>query len=416
MTKTTKSFLPFILLFLVVMLTLGLGTVLAADSPELYIPSEIPASPDSQVDIPIQFTSNGNEISSMAFSLDYDHTMLTFDSSIPYSITFNLPAGIVGSCTVDEADTDGEIDCIVVDPMAPLAPVPDGIFLTIKLATLNVPDNSIAYVNFAAEPPPSFGNTEGNSVDGTTVDGSVKIGSTSSKVYMPAIIKHIPPTPTPTPEFTHTPTSTLPPGETPTKTPTPTPTSTPIEPTCTDYVVNGDFEDTSDEENDDDGWEIPVTSYSASFSTAKAHSSERSLLTGIKDSAQNTYSWSSGYQVVSLPGNATKAQLTFWNFPRSGETLVQRLAASLWMRLAGVSTSEPHAFDIQYVAVEDLSLGTDAEIVFWQVSDSREWEEVSINLKDYAGHVIKIWFTTYNDGNDGVTAMYVDDVALEVCR
>jgi hypothetical protein len=33
----------------------------------------------------------------------------------------------------------------------------------------------------------------------------------------------------------------------------------------------------------------------------------------------------------------------------------------------------------------------------------------------HAGKTVKVHFGAYNDGWDGVTAMYVDDVSLEIC-
>ena len=281
------------------------------------------------------------------------------------------------------------------------------------MATLNASDGTTAPVNFSTDPAPSFGRTDGQSEPGTGVDGSVKFGKTSWLGYLPLLFKQtpIPTTVTPPPE---TPTDT-PPPETPTPgTPIPeTPTPTPE---CDNVILNGGFEDESDGENDGYGWELPVTAYSASFSDDKAKSGAWSLFSGIFDTSGNTYSWSSGYQIVSVPGASTDAALTFWNYPRSGESTVQRLSANIWARIVGVTPNTPLAFDMQYIAVEDLTAGTEADVLFWQISDSREWEEVELDLIDYAGHTIRIWFTTFNDGYDGVSSMFVDDVSLEVCE
>jgi bacillopeptidase F (M6 metalloprotease family) len=37
------------------------------------------------------------------------------------------------------------------------------------------------------------------------------------------------------------------------------------------------------------------------------------------------------------------------------------------------------------------------------------------DLTVYAGSTIKLQFGTYNDGFGGVTAMYVDDVSMQIC-
>ena len=176
--------------------SIGIGTAIAAtdNTPSLTIPSEILSEPNSVVDIPVSFAGDGNLIANLAFSIDYDETWLDYDPLEPDSITFNLPADNFGSCVVDKTDTDGEIDCTVVDPLAPLNPIPDGSFLTIKLQTLNPPGVTIADVDFSQDPPASFGNTDGQSIAGVAVDGSVKIGYnlSSGKIYLPILKKTLP--------------------------------------------------------------------------------------------------------------------------------------------------------------------------------------------------------------------------------
>jgi bacillopeptidase F (M6 metalloprotease family) len=48
-------------------------------------------------------------------------------------------------------------------------------------------------------------------------------------------------------------------------------------------------------------------------------------------------------------------------------------------------------------------------------SDDRRWIPYHFDLTAYAGQTIKLYFGVYNDGWDGVTAMYVDDVSLKLC-
>jgi hypothetical protein len=157
------------------LLTLGPSVVQAASqvAPELMIPSLIPADANSVVVIPVQFTGNQNDISSLAFSVDYDNTWLNFNSTLPFSITLNLPGGFTGDCTVDNNDLDGEIDCYVLDPITPISVLPDGVIASIRLETLNAPDGTIAPVGFSTDPDVTFGNTQGQFVSGTSVDGSV---------------------------------------------------------------------------------------------------------------------------------------------------------------------------------------------------------------------------------------------------
>ena len=51
----------------------------------------------------------------------------------------------------------------------------------------------------------------------------------------------------------------------------------------------------------------------------------------------------------------------------------------------------------------------------WERTNTQVWENRIVDLTRYAGWIIKPHFGTYNDGVDGYTTMYVDDVSLEIC-
>jgi hypothetical protein len=265
------------------------------------------------------------------------------------------------------------------------------------LRTLNPANTVTAPVLFSTAPSPSFGNDEGQSVSGTSQGGSVRIGEGVWDIFLP----NVPKQPTPTP--TNTPTATLPPDVIPTKTPSPTPTDQPG--TCSELLVNKGFENNT-------GWVIPATVYSAKYTNSKSHSGSRSMLTGITVPGDNIYSYSSAYQTVTIPGNAKSAKLEFWNYPMSGETLAQFAFPFVTHILLGL---KPMAFDMQYVAIVDDDTGF-GEIVFWQLSDRQTWARETVDLLDHKGNTIQVFFTTFNDGADSITSMYVDDVSLEVCK
>jgi hypothetical protein len=81
---------------------------------------------------------------------------------------------------------------------------------------------------------------------------------------------------------------------------------------CSEAIINGSFENNS-------GWELPPTEYTAGYSTSEAHTGGRSMRTGIVNSADNRYSYSSARQIVSIPSGTTSAYLTFWIKPFSGQ-------------------------------------------------------------------------------------------------
>jgi hypothetical protein len=185
-------------------------------------------------------------------------------------------------------------------------------------------------------------------------------------------------------------------------TPTPTPTIPPGG--CDDLIDNSGFEKTR-------SWDIPITVYPASYSTDRAHSGSRSMRTGIVSAYDNQYSYSDAGQWVTIPGNATSAKLYLWEYSSSSEYAMLALPE----RPDGKHISEMNlSSDSQYVLVLN-PYGYILETLLLQRSNAKSWVSHEFNLKKYAGQTIKIQFGTYNDGWNGITSMYVDDVTLEVC-
>jgi hypothetical protein len=412
------------------------------EGPDLSIPDLIEAQPASSVVVPVTFKANGTQIASMVFSIDYNEQWLSFDPDVPDAVVLTIPTneGFIGGCSFDETDTDGEIDCYVLDFSEPLAPLPDGVFLELIIQTGNPLSPVIASLNFATDPSPSFGNVEGESESpGLIQSGSVMIGQVEMEPvgWLPIIPKadqYIPPTrtPTPIPADTATPTptvtQTLPPGVTPTETatptatqpsqpthtptptatqsgntPTPTPTRTPTATTnpCDDIIVNGGFETF-------EAWEIPITTYPAAYSQAKAHSGAWSMRTGITDPGDDVYSFSDAYQVVFIPADTDTATLGFWIYTFSEEARLGYLK-SLLQPLGPFQGEQVYAYDFQYLMINTVIKQS------WTL-DNRIWEYHELDLTSYTNQWVEVRFGTYNDGFDGVTAMYVDDVTLSICH
>ncbi len=154
-----------------------------SDSPALVI-SDGSAAPGDEVTVPVTFTANGNNITSMIFSVDYDESRLSFDDSdgdgdgMPDAVSLSIPGAFNGSVTFDGSDNDGEIDLFIADTFPPLATLPDGVMATITFTVLADASGDAA-INFSSEPAASFGNTGGQSVAGTTDDGLLSISGSS---------------------------------------------------------------------------------------------------------------------------------------------------------------------------------------------------------------------------------------------
>ncbi|MDY7076132.1 MAG: M28 family peptidase [Chloroflexota bacterium] len=174
---------------------------------------------------------------------------------------------------------------------------------------------------------------------------------------------------------------------------------------CTEGVANGGFESDSD-------WELPITEYSAAYTTAAAHSGSRSMRLGIVEPDDDRYSYSSAHQAVTVPTGAISATLRFWLYPMSEEPPADlALPAQPW---APTNGAFPLASDTQYVLILDEQ-GYEIERLVSQRRNDRQWIYHQFDLTTYAGQTIRLHFGVYNDGQDGVTAMYVDDVSLEIC-
>ena len=48
-------------------------------------------------------------------------------------------------------------------------------------------------------------------------------------------------------------------------------------------------------------------------------------------------------------------------------------------------------------------------------SDSQAWELHEVDLLPFKGQLVQLYFGTFNNGSEGVTALFVDDVSVEIC-
>jgi hypothetical protein len=197
-----------------------------------------------------------------------------------------------------------------------------------------------------------------------------------------------------------TPTATVP--ATPTIIPTGTGTITPA---CNiDALVNNGFERS-------DGWGIPITEFSAGYTTEKERQGAWSMRSGIPWPELNKYSYSDFYQVVSVPDTWDRALVKFWYYPKSTSA-------------AAITGVEQESFsadaldysnqDLQYLLVLDR-YGNWIDTLLWTQSNTKTWTAAEINVSEYRGSTIRLQWGVYNNGYDGVTTMWVDDVELTPC-
>ncbi|MFQ6058226.1 MAG: SpoIID/LytB domain-containing protein [Anaerolineae bacterium] len=194
----------------------------------------------------------------------------------------------------------------------------------------------------------------------------------------------LPPTLTATATATSTPSPTMTATPTPTIEVTPTPTATPGI-GCSELVVNGGFE----------GGMAPWTPNRASVVPAPEEEGH-ALLVGLTDPSQDAFAYSSAYQDVAIPAEVITAVLSFRYYPLSQDPERDRQIVEL---------RDPAGGQLERL------LGTGP------ASDSQRWEQAQFDLAEHhAGRAIRLYFGALNHEGGGVTAMYLDDVSVHVCR
>ncbi len=157
--------------------------------PALTLPDEVLLLPGARVTAPINFTANGHHITSLAFSVDYDESRLSFDpadrdgNGVPDDLLLVMPGEFSAKVTFDADDTNGELDVFIGDITPPLSSLSDGPIGVIVVDVIGSPGVAEEAVRFSLNPLASFGDTAGQSVPGTARPTG------RFKVYLP-ILKH----------------------------------------------------------------------------------------------------------------------------------------------------------------------------------------------------------------------------------
>jgi hypothetical protein len=164
-------------------------TVDASPRPQLVLAETVNGAPGGVVALTVSYTAQGQDVSSLLFSIDYDEQRLAFDPTdsdsncAPDAIQFNaaLPASFVKCADFDAADTSGEIDIRIADFSAAPRVLTSGPLLTITFSVrTDAAVDSLAPVSFALA---SFGSTQGE-VNGRTTAGSVRILGAPATIEM----------------------------------------------------------------------------------------------------------------------------------------------------------------------------------------------------------------------------------------
>jgi hypothetical protein len=187
------------------------------------------------------------------------------------------------------------------------------------------------------------------------------------------------------------------------------PEQTAVEVICTDGIVNGGFEDRT-------GWVLKATQYTASYVKAPepVRSGEWSARSGIFDSADNRYSYSSVIQAVAIPAGTEYIQLGFWIYPQTGES--ESIPLYLPRDPLGINeTDAVNVSDWQFVFILN-AYGQELQRLLYRRQNVDAWQYHSFDISQFKNQgTIQVYFDTFNNGYDGVTSMHIDDVSMIFC-
>ncbi len=155
---------------------------------------------------------------------------------------------------------------------------------------------------------------------------------------------------------------------------------------CAELAVNGGFESTG-------GWTDGNSPVPPQRVGNLKHTGSQSLLLGIVD-GRNQPSFSSARQLVSLPGDAGRINLSFWYYAVREDD-------------AGGDYAE-----VQLLSEDGFSI---RDSTWRSGDDGREWKQVTVDLSRWRGQRLQLYFNVFNDGQGGRMGIYLDDVSLVSC-
>jgi hypothetical protein len=177
------------------------------------------------------------------------------------------------------------------------------------------------------------------------------------------------------------------PTPTPTVTPQPTATPTPDPGSCTNLLVNGDFETVG-------GWSFGSTPYPARYVTSPVYSGLRAAGLGIPSGIANRLAHSSAYQRVTIPADAP---------------------APVVLRFARYMGGTADGVDYREALLLNSSLGYLASLERSYATGDNRWVLRTFDLTAYRGRTIYVYFNVYNNGTGAQMWNTVDRVSLGSC-
>jgi hypothetical protein len=186
---------------------------------------------------------------------------------------------------------------------------------------------------------------------------------------------------------------------------------------CIQLIRNGGFEENA-------YWQMPATPRSGRYTTVDKHSGWRSTLLGILPGEPDVYSFSSAYQKIHVPANATSVTLSFWakrltqampkgdvdpTQDRYNPADVIEGTYDYSSKGARIQHDYQEVFILQYPCYNLMAVLMRAR------SNDGMWTQYTYDLSAFAGQDIVVYFDAINNGDGLRTWMFVDDVEVQAC-
>ena len=155
---------------------------------------------------------------------------------------------------------------------------------------------------------------------------------------------------------------------------------------CETVDINGGFED-------DRTWRTPITRSAGEYSNVQARSGAWSMQLGARGRGASL-SYSIAQTLVTIPVDASSAEISFWHYPNSLDVL-------------GGDSSALYIYD------EGLTFAR--EIFEFPISGEAAWSRSSFNLSGFRGDSVQLHFLVINDGDGIPSTTFIDDVELQFC-
>jgi len=145
------------------------------------------------------------------------------------------------------------------------------------------------------------------------------------------------------------------------------------------------------------GWHFGNEPYPAAISSDMAHSGRYALRLGLPSYTQNRQTESSVWQPIEIPAGWEQATLRYWE----------------WIGYSDVGTGEGDQWE---TALVDETFNHIMRVTSSQpLAETETWVARSIDLTDYRGQKVLLYFNLSNNGDSGQLWRYIDDVSLSPC-